>query len=272
MHKFLYIILVIGLFSCNIEDKSQNFKPQISSEELKVENDLFLLHDCIYKIHQKLNLALINQDNLNEIFSCTTIDTLNLANDTVLYTLNFGFGLCNDELENKLIGTINIKQKGNLLDLNNFYAVINSNDLQIMQNEFIFSDTLSVYESSSTQKIIHFKGSQTSIVQNSIISRQIDRLYTFDLTNLTNNFNDLTYTIEGNTLVTNGESFNFTTLITSKLIVDNNCAFIKNGILDILPNRKIKRIVNFGENNECDSIVQITVGNLSTNFGLTPIQ
>lgn len=268
MQKILFPILVVLFWACNIEDKTQNFSPSVSNDEIKLENDLNLLHNHIYQIHQKINIALNKQSALDDIFSCATIDSIHLTNDTILYSINFGFGLCSDTLENKFIGDINIKQIGNLLTGNTFYAEIYSNNLQINQNQIVFNDTLSLYENLLTQKVIQIKGSQNVILSSDIVSRRIDRRFTFNLNNIINDYTDLSYTIEGTTIVTDGESFNFSTIVVSKLQFNNQCNYISSGIMDIIPDKKIKRIVNFGNADDCDNIVKLTVGSLSKDFNL----
>jgi hypothetical protein len=268
MRKILISLLSILLISCNIEDKTQNFNPGVSNEETKLENDLFLLHNKIYQIHQKINIALQKENNLNDIFTCATIDSTHLTNDTILFTINFGFGLCSDSLENQFIGNIYIKQFGNLLSGNAFYAEILSNDLQINQNEIVFNDTLSLFQSLTTQKIVNVKGSQNIILNSDIVSRRVDRRYTFTLENIINSFTDLSYTIEGSTSVSDGESINFISIINTKLQFNNKCNYITSGEMEILPQRKIKRTVNFGNTVNCDNKVNISVGSLSKEFDL----
>ena len=268
MQKILITLLSVLFISCNIEDKTQNFIPGVSNEETKLENDLFLLHNSIYQIHQKINIALLKENNLNDIFTCATIDTIHLTNDTILYSINFGFGLCSDSLENQFIGNIHFKQYGNLLSGNGYYAEIFSDDLQINQNQIVFNDTLSLYQSLPTQKVINVKGSQNIILSSDIVSRRVDRRYTFTLENTINNLTDLTYTIEGSTTVADGESINFITIINSKLEFNNSCNYITSGIMEILPQRKIKRTINFGNASNCDNKVNISVGNLSKEFDL----
>ena len=268
MQKILFPILVVLFWACNIEDKTQNFSPSVSNDEIKLENDLYLLHNHIYQIHQKINIALNKQSALNDIFSCATIDSIHLTNDTILYSINFGFGLCSDTLENKFMGNIYVKQVGNLLTGNTFYAEIYSIDLQINQNPIEFNDTLSLYENLLTQKVIQIKGRQNVILNADIVSRRIDRRFTFTLNNTIDNYTDLSYTIEGTTMVNDGEGINFSTIVVSKLQFNNQCNYITSGIMDILPDKKIKRIVNFGNADDCDNVVKLTVGSLTKDFNL----
>lgn len=269
MFKFLIPLLGIFLLACNIDDKSQSFSPDVSNEEIKLENELFLTHNAVYQIHQILNIGLNNNTNLNEIFECASIDTLHLTNDSILYTLNFGFGTCNNTLEDKFIGDITIKQLGNLWNGNLFYAEISSNNLQINFNPITFNDTLSLFEITSNQKTIQIKGKQNITLNNTIVSRNIDRRFIYNIENSILNFKDLNFTIEGNSSLTDGENFNFINIITKPLQFNNECDYILIGELEILPERKVKRIINYGTEPVCDNIVEIKVGSLNKIFNLS---
>lgn len=76
---------------------------------------------------------------------------------------------------------------------------------------------------------------------------------------------DDVYSITGTASGTSFDGTQFTSTITSPLIVALNCRWIEKGIVEFTPSGKLKRTIDFG-NGDCDNKITVSIAGLSFNI------
>jgi len=256
-YTILSALLILGVSSCKDSDRDEDVTTN-SSEDYAIGQTI--AHDIFKIVHQAAysskGITTANLTDTNTIFGCDTliIDTLSnpksiliqfdsvctyssiTRSGTITITTNSKYDTpgasttvtFNDYKHNSysiLSGTISIIYNG-VLDSKPNYS-FNANDLKIENNK------QQLLTWSSTQKINIEAGETTSIVT------------------------DDTYSTSGtnNGVAFKGNSFN--TTISSDLAFSGSCNWVSTGLVNVSPNNKAVRKLNFGSN--CDNKASVSI-------------
>lgn len=256
----LFVLLLttsLALFSCRkdregLADTDTSLAQKYSTIE-QSNNDLDgLANEIVYK-----NSTTLKTEENNKVLStCANITFNHKTNDSVNAIVDFGSNncLCGDQKYRK--GKVKIiygkASKSISLSTEDYY--VNNNKVEVSRNLKYLLATYFVINASSS---ITFADSSQTITENS--TRTINWT---EGSSTSGDKTDDVFIVSGNGSGTNYNGESYTVNITSPIKRTGDCSFIRSGEIEIKPDKKLARTINFG-NGECDDIATVSIGKYS---------
>ncbi len=195
-------------------------------------------------------------DNNSTLSVCANVIINFKSNDSLNATVDFGDVncLCGDQKYRKGEVKIIYGKLSKTISLSTDDYYVNNNKVEVSRNLKFILPTYFVINSSAS---ITFTDSSQTITENS--TRTINWTQG-SLTQLDKS--DDVFVVSGNGSGTNYNGSSYTVNITSPLTRTGDCAYIKSGTIEITPDKKLPRKIDFG-NGSCDNIATISIGKFS---------
>jgi hypothetical protein len=202
--------------------------------------------------------------NVYEKSNCATVYHDTSSSPKVL-TIDFGSVncLCNDGRNRR--GEVIVSYEGRYRDTNSMHT-ISFNDYYVNDNQVLGTKTVLNNGLNSDGKInfsIEVDGSIVKSNSTDTIVWVSSRTRTWEEGHSTTfNWLDDVYTITGNASGVNSAGISYTINITSPLRMALNCRWISSGAIEVKPEGKLKRLVDYGAGS-CDASATITIAGIS---------
>ena len=256
-YALLFILFMLGITSCKDSDRDEDTTTN-SSEDYATGQTI--IHDVFKIVHQvaysSKGFTTNNLTDTNTIFGCDTliIDTISNPKKITIQLDN----PCSFNSVNRS-GTIIITTTSKY-DTPGASTSVSFTNYKY-NNYSILSGTASiVYNDSIDGKPNYsFNTSELKIENNKqrSISIQNTQRFSIQTGETTATFTDDTYSISGTTNGTTFEGNNFTATITTNLTLLGSCRWISSGAVDVSPDNKAVRKLNFGSN--CDNKASVSI-------------
>jgi len=253
LNIFFTLLIISSFFSCQDSDRDEDNSTNSSADYATGQS---IATDIFKVIHQSAlssrGITTMNLIDTNSIFGCDTLIVDTLSNPKRV-TIQFN-NLCNNR-SGEINATFSTKYDlpGCVINisLNNYSQnlfSITSNSISIINNGLINSQSNYSYSINQLKiednrlRNITWSGNQTIINTNG---------------DTTSSFSDDTFTLSG---IANGRTFQgnrFNATIVSNLMFSGNCNWIPSGVVDVSPENRVPRKLNFG--NECDNKAIVSV-------------
>lgn len=250
------LITAITMLSCRrdrneLADTDTSLAQKYSTIE-QSNNDLDGLAN---EIVQNNTTTLKTGESSEMLSQCASVIIHYKTNDSLNAEVDFGGSncLCNDQKYRK--GKVKIvfgkKSKAIVLNTENYF--VNNNKIDVNRNLKFILPTYFVITSSSS---VTFADSNQTISENST------RTINWTEGNTTIEKEDDVFIVSGNGSGTNYNGNGYQVKITNPIKRTGDCAYIKSGTIEITPDKKLARVIDFG-NGVCDNIATISIGNYS---------
>ena len=272
---FFAFCFVIALFSCEKKDNNTSDALIDSDVTTAIDNNLIdgVFNDVESIADQASSGILVSFlpefDNneqktfIHEKSSCATITHDENSSPKIL-TIDFGGSncLCNDGKNRRgqiivtYTGVYNEAGSEHTITFNDYYV----NDNKVLGTKIVTNNGL------DSNNKLHFSievdAKLVKATSNDTISWISSRVRTWEEGSGTLNWLDDVYSITGNSSGVNSSGISFSADITTPLIVDLSCHWIKSGVIEITPSGKLKRILDYGASG-CDANATVSIAGVS---------
>jgi len=195
--------------------------------------------------------------------SCATITHDTLSSPRLL-TIDFGTTncLCNDGRNRR--GQISVSYTGSYRDAGSSHT-ISFNEYFVNNHKVLGSKTVlnnGLNSDNNLSFTITIDGKVVKANSSDTISLVSDRVRVWTEGSSTISWTDDVYSITGTASGVNSVGVSYTAAITSPLIIDLSCRWIKSGVLDITPQGKLTRTVDYGSGS-CDADATVSIAGVS---------
>lgn len=247
------LLAIVIFFSCKDSDRDKDLTTNSSSDYASGQSLVYNIFSLVDQAaYSSKGITSINLIDTNSIFGCDTLIVDTISNPKSI-TIRFNNGCTNrnGEIKATFSSKYDIAGCNINISFNNFSQddlSITSDNISIINNGIVnthpnysFNVNELVIENSNGQNI-NWSGNQ----EMAIVSGDT-----------TASFSDNTYSIEG---IANGKTYkgnNFNATITSNLTYLSNCQWVSSGIVNINPENKDVRTLNFGS--DCDNTANVSI-------------
>ncbi|MCO6498980.1 MAG: hypothetical protein J5I47_01205 [Vicingus serpentipes] len=265
-YTLVFVLLVLGITSCRDSDRDEDTTTN-SSEDYATGQTI--IHDIFKIVHQAAysskGITTANLADTNTIFGCDTliIDTIsNPKKITVQFDNPCSFNYVSRS------GTIIITTSSKY-DTPGASTSVNFSNYNY-NNYSILSGTVSVVYNGIVdgKPNYSFNTNELRIENNRKRSIYIQNTQRFSIQagETTATFVDDTYSISGTTNGTTFEGNSFTATITTNLTLLGSCRWINSGLVNVSPNNKPVRKLNFGSS--CDNKASVSIYDITHDIAL----
>lgn len=195
-------------------------------------------------------------DNTSTLSLCANVILNFKNNDSLNATVDFGNVncLCGDQKYRKGIVNIVYGKLSKTISLSTQNYYVNNNKVEVSRTLKFILPTYFVINSSSS---ITFTDSNQTVTESS--QRTIN--WTEGSSTQSDKSDDV-FVVSGNGSGTNYNGDSYTVNITTPLTKAGDCSYLKSGIIEIIPDKKLPRKIDFGNGN-CDNLATISIGKFS---------
>ena len=242
--------LAEGLFSDAESIADQASQGQLTSFLPVFDKDIEKLDEELKKVYEKSNCATVYHDTSSSL---------------KVLTIDFGSVncLCNDGRNRR--GEVIVSYEGRYRDTNSIHT-ISFNDYFVNDNQVLGTKTVLNNGLNYDGKInfsIEVDGSIVKSNSTDTIVWVSSRIRTWEEGSSTIfNWLDDVYTITGDASGVNSAGVSYTINITTPLRMELNCRWISSGAVEVKPEGKLKRLVDYGTGS-CDANATITIAGIS---------
>ena len=275
--RFLYPILCFTLFLFGCEKKDKNTSDSLLDNDITTAADDNLMNGVFNDVEniadQAFSGTIISflpqyndsdqKDVVHEKSSCATITHDKNAVPKVL-TIDFGNAncLCSDGKNRR--GQIVVTYSG-VYNESGSEHTITFNDYYVNDNKVLGSKTVLNNGLNTDDKLTFSVEVDAQLVKansTDTITWVSSRIRVWEAGSSTLSWLDDVYSLSGNSSGITSTGINYTANITTPLMIDLSCHWIKSGVVEITPLGKLKRILDYGTSG-CDANATVSIAGVS---------